>query len=218
VDELVLRVLTCGIRGADGRKYTPGELNVIRIGIPGGHRGNNHENVTRAALPGHDDQTLLESVSLDVLIERDRRAYEAKPECASEGAAAGAAHQARANAFAGVWTAATRGRERVPTRSELSLQYLQNAHVVCCTLSGAGSQPLLEFVLHHAKGLPGTNAAFTAGAGIGTGTRSGKPPLRPFSAVIIDEAAQATEPACLVPLRYDPPQVVLVGGMSVCAA
>ena len=201
VDELVLRVLTSGIRGADGRKYAPGELNVIRVGIPGGHGGNHHGTTPRGVLPDHKDQTLLESVSLDFLIERDRRAYEVKYDCASGGAAAaGAAQQMRnANAFAGAWSAAARNKERMPSRSELSLQYLQNAHVVCCTLSGAGSQPLLEYVLNYTKGaLPGTN----------TGR---KPHLKPFGAVIIDEAAQATEPACLVPLRYDPPQVVLVG-------
>lgn len=56
---------------------------------------------------------------------------------------------------------------------------------MCSTLSGAGSQPLLELVLR----IPGFN----------------------FDAVIIDEAAQAIEPSALIPFKYNPASVVLVG-------
>lgn len=62
---------------------------------------------------------------------------------------------------------------------------LEAAHVVCCTLSGAGSQPILEVVMR----IPGFK----------------------FDAVIIDEAAQAIEPSTLIPLKYNPHTVVMVG-------
>jgi hypothetical protein len=71
----------------------------------------------------------------------------------------------------------------------LNINYLlEEADIVCCTLSGAGSPPLLEFA------------------------RDTKPSK--FVAVIIDEAAQAVEPSTLIPLKYCPQTVVLVGDPS----
>ncbi len=69
--------------------------------------------------------------------------------------------------------------------SDLRKQILENADVVCCTLSGAGSQPILELILRI------------------TGFK--------FDAVIIDEAAQAVEPSSLIPFKFNPQAVVMVG-------
>ncbi len=69
--------------------------------------------------------------------------------------------------------------------ADIRKQILEGADVVCSTLSGAGSQPMLEVVLRI------------------TGFK--------FDAVIIDEAAQAVEPSSLIPFKYNPQAVVLVG-------
>ncbi|KAJ1454117.1 P-loop containing nucleoside triphosphate hydrolase protein [Pelagophyceae sp. CCMP2097] len=69
---------------------------------------------------------------------------------------------------------------------------LKAAEIVCCTLSGSGSSSLVD-------------AALSA---MDDGGRR-KDPF--FSAVIVDEAAQAVEPSAMIPLRYHPKRVVLVG-------
>lgn len=80
----------------------------------------------------------------------------------------------------------TRGQAGVTLKvSDLRKQILEQADVVCSTLSGAGSQPMLEVVLRI------------------TGFK--------FDAVIIDEAAQAVEPSSLIPFKYNPQVLVLVG-------
>ncbi|MGH0142000.1 UNVERIFIED_CONTAM: hypothetical protein FKN15_043242 [Acipenser sinensis] len=80
------------------------------------------------------------------------------------------------------------GRQLKETRSrkqEVQARVLQDAHVICCTLSTSGSI-LLE-------------SAFR---------RLGHDP---FSCVIVDEAGQATEMETLIPLTYRCPALVLVG-------
>lgn len=69
--------------------------------------------------------------------------------------------------------------------ADIRRQVLERADIVCCTLSGAGSQPILEVVLR----IPGFK----------------------FDAVIIDEAAQAVEPSSLIPFKFNPQCVILVG-------
>ena len=69
--------------------------------------------------------------------------------------------------------------------AELKKSILEQADVVCATLSGAGSQPILEVVMK----IPGFK----------------------FHAVIIDEAAQAVEPSTLIPFKFNPHRVVMVG-------
>ena len=61
--------------------------------------------------------------------------------------------------------------------------------IVCTTVSGAGSKALIE-ASHH-----GENKSKTS----------------EFDVVIIDEACQASEQASLIPLKYNPQVVVLVG-------
>ena len=65
---------------------------------------------------------------------------------------------------------------------------LSNCDVVCATLSGLGSKGFIDAVSRDE-------------------TNYGSE----FDAVIIDEACQATEAACLIPLKYNPNLVVLVG-------
>lgn len=67
---------------------------------------------------------------------------------------------------------------------------LLEADVVCSTLSGAGSQQLIDTILKLG------DASFT------------------FDAVIIDEAAQAVESSALIPLKYNPKTVVMIGNLS----
>jgi len=69
--------------------------------------------------------------------------------------------------------------------ADIRKQILEQVDVVCCTLSGAGSQPMLEIVLRM------------------TGFK--------FDAIIIDEAGQAVESSSLIPFKYNPQAVVLVG-------
>ncbi|MGH0123389.1 UNVERIFIED_CONTAM: hypothetical protein FKN15_021893 [Acipenser sinensis] len=79
-----------------------------------------------------------------------------------------------------------KNREKTRSRKqEVQARVLQDAHVICCTLSTSGSI-LLE-------------SAFR---------RLGHDP---FSCVIVDEAGQATEMETLIPLTYRCPALVLVG-------
>ena len=64
---------------------------------------------------------------------------------------------------------------------------LSGCHVICTTLSGAGSKAFAEAV---------SRDEF---------------PQSEFDAVIIDEACQGSEMACLIPLKFNPNAVVLVG-------
>ncbi|KAI1904748.1 hypothetical protein AGOR_G00008890 [Albula goreensis] len=80
------------------------------------------------------------------------------------------------------------GRQLKETRSrkqETQAKVLQDAHVICCTLSTSGSMVL--------------ESAFR---------RLGH---EPFSCVIVDEARQATEPETLIPMLYRCPALILVG-------
>ncbi|KAL1253434.1 hypothetical protein QQF64_018127 [Cirrhinus molitorella] len=70
-------------------------------------------------------------------------------------------------------------------RHESQAFVLQNAHVICCTLSTSGSTVL-------------ENAFRRLGH-------------EPFSCVIIDEASQAKETETLIPMLYRSPAVILVG-------
>lgn len=65
---------------------------------------------------------------------------------------------------------------------------LSNCDVVCATLSGLGSKGFIDAVSRDENNLTSE-----------------------FDAVIIDEACQATEASCLIPLKYNANLVVLVG-------
>jgi len=81
-------------------------------------------------------------------------------------------------------------RNGVPTSSGYAVErrrILSGAHVVCCTLNSAGSRAFVD-------------AAAREGSAGGD-----------FDVVVVDEACQASEPSTLIPLKYNPERVVLVG-------
>jgi len=88
-------------------------------------------------------------------------------------------------------------QKRKPTDSSRKSRYinfsaerqkiLSQCHVICTTLSGAGSKAFIESV-----------------------TRDEFPQFE-FDAVIVDEACQGSEMATLIPFKYNPNVVVLVG-------
>eukprot|EP00903_Cladosiphon_okamuranus_P019598 g18024.t1 len=69
-------------------------------------------------------------------------------------------------------------------RGRIRRSLLSNAQIVCSTLSGCGSAPLVEAVSVSRKG---------------------------FDTVIVDEACQATEPSTLIPLSLGCKRLILVG-------
>lgn len=148
---------------SNGKRKT--DLSVVRIGQPC------RDEYVRAQTVGKDvrqqgistnDENMVrvvERATLDNLVEEKRRAMMASD---------------------------TRGQSGVMMKvADIRKQILEQADVVCSTLSGAGSQPMLEVVLRI------------------TGFK--------FDAVIIDEAAQAVEPSSLIPFKYNPQVLVLVG-------
>ncbi len=169
VDELVFRILTQGLLDADG--YRAEDLNVVRIGTSSFLRGGGSTSATASlssssdvyAAPLNEEDAnvmrVVERVSLENIVEDRRKALLASD-----------AKKQLGVSF---------------KYSDIRKQILEKADVVCCTLSGAGSQPILEVILRI------------------TGYR--------FDAVVIDEAAQAVEPSSLIPFKYNPQLVVLVG-------
>jgi len=142
------------------------DLSVIRIGQPNRDEYSRtgmdtFGRSTRQGISSNDENMVrtVERATLDNLVEERRRTLMASDTRAQAGAALKVA--------------------------DIRKQILEGADVVCSTLSGAGSQPMLEVVLRI------------------TGFK--------FDAVIIDEAAQAVEPSSLIPFKYNPQAVVLVG-------
>lgn len=99
-------------------------------------------------------------------------------------------------------------RPRMPNTLQLRHQVLEQADIVCCTLSGSGSPQLLESIINNgASGNSAKNGGDSTSSGDGTNT---SPPFQ-FDVVIIDEAAQAVEPSALIPLKYNPKVLIMVG-------
>jgi senataxin len=174
VDELVFRILTQGILDSEG--YRSEDINVVRIGHSSKEeysRKNKYlvfQNTHQSSSTAYHQHTpltdedynimkIVERVSLESIVEDRRKAL-----------------------------LASDGKKQLGISfkySDIRKQILEKADIVCCTLSGAGSQPILEVILRI------------------TGFK--------FDAVIIDEAAQAVEPSSLIPFKYNPQMIVLVG-------
>lgn len=81
-----------------------------------------------------------------------------------------------------------RKRRKIVGRAKLRSQILGGSSVVVATLSGAGSKAFIDAVCRD----PTRNDS-------------------EFDAVIIDEACQASEPESLIPFKYNPTTITLVG-------
>jgi len=81
-----------------------------------------------------------------------------------------------------------RKRTKTVGRAKLRSHILSNSSVILATLSGSGSKAFIEAV-----------------------TRDSNKNDSEFDAVIIDEACQASEPESLLPFKYNPTTITLVG-------
>lgn len=79
-------------------------------------------------------------------------------------------------------------RRKIVGRAKLRSQILGNCSVVITTLSGAGSKAFIDAVCRD----PTRNDS-------------------EFDAIVIDEACQASEPESLIPFKYNPTTITLVG-------
>ena len=74
------------------------------------------------------------------------------------------------------------------SNSKLRQKLLEKCHVVCTTLNSAGSGSFIKSVADISK-----DSSFE------------------FDALIIDEACQASEPSSLIPFKFNPKLIVLIG-------
>lgn len=92
-------------------------------------------------------------------------------------------------------------------------EVLLKAQVVCSTLSGSGSQTIIETMMLSAEQTRNSSAAKVKGKGKGKGKAKARGGggdggsgggMLSFDAVVMDEAAQAVEPSSLIPLKLNP--------------
>ena len=193
VDEIAFRVLTEGILGEDGvpmggigsrglSQRLRGEgINLIRIGAAGGERKMRGRNASNDNTRTNLVIKTVNERGLENLVDVKRQAFQNERSSSSQ--------KANDREFRRVWNSHGgkdgNGGDTCGTVMDLKKHYLYDADVVCATLSGAGSQVLVELVMQ-------------------------MPDFR-FDAVIVDEACQAVEPSALIPFKYNPRTVVLVG-------
>jgi senataxin len=172
VDELAWKIH----KGAIGPCGITGGFNLIRFGmLPGEtrHDGRGKVNLEKPGDVGQSEKDrYLSEINLDNLVRNVARGKEV-------------------NVFAYNMDKATHDDNK---RNSRFINYnlerqriLSQTHVVCCTLSGAGSKAFVDAV---------SRDEF---------------PHSEFDAVIIDEACQGSEASCLIPLKFNPNAVVIVG-------
>ena len=94
---------------------------------------------------------------------------------------------------------------------------LSHCHVVCSTLSGAGSKAFIESGKSENHSYSNLLKYMSSAGERLTKVKCAPPvsrdefPHSEFDAVIIDEACQGSEMSCLIPFKYNPNAVVLVG-------
>eukprot|EP00555_Chaetoceros_dichaeta_P006839 CAMPEP_0198276122 /NCGR_PEP_ID=MMETSP1447-20131203/65141_1 /TAXON_ID=420782 /ORGANISM="Chaetoceros dichaeta, Strain CCMP1751" /LENGTH=1046 /DNA_ID=CAMNT_0043971043 /DNA_START=168 /DNA_END=3305 /DNA_ORIENTATION=- len=175
VDELVWRLH----KGCIGPKGNMGEFNMVRFGLgPGEER---HDG--RGKMKGKHEKSFcnfereeyLNRINLDNIVQDIARGKEVNDFAFREEYKADSKdkHEKRKSRFVNFSVE----RQKI----------LSRCHVVCCTLSGAGSKAFAEAV---------SRDEF---------------PQSEFDAVIVDEACQTSEASCLIPFKYNPNVVILVG-------
>ena len=172
VDELAWKIH----KGAIGPCGIIGGFNLIRFGMLPGETRHDGRGKVNLEKPGNIDQSekdrYLSAINLDNLVRNIARGKEV-------------------NVFAYNMEQATKDDNKRNSRfinyTSERQRILSQTHVVCCTLSGAGSKAFVDAV---------SRDDF---------------PLSEFDAVIIDEGCQGSEPSCLIPFKFNPNAVVIVG-------
>jgi len=174
VDDLAWKLHKSAI-GLDGRI---GSFNILRFGmLPGEdrHDGRGRSNTRQRKMNYHSERDkFLYSINLDTIVNRIAEGREIND----------FAHQKE---FSKKSPQAQQRHSRFINYAMERQKKLSRCHVICTTLSGAGSKAFAEAV---------SRDDF---------------PQSEFDAVIIDEACQGSEMACLIPLKFNPNAVVLVG-------
>eukprot|EP00898_Chlorokybus_atmophyticus_P002657 jgi/Chlat1/3392/Chrsp23S03726 len=205
IDELIGRILAGGLVGTDGRSYVP---SVVRIG----NKDSVHPTVQSLQARIMVLRTELAEVGKQVEARRtekaqaDGNADKAEPADAEkeklERQLDDELYGKRRRIFAELSACQAKERQEkeaiAQEGTKLRQDIIKEATIIACTLSGSGSEELTSLFT-----IPKAGIGFHA-------ARRAAPSWRGFDAVIIDEAAQALEPATLVPLRS------LAGTRSCC--
>ncbi len=176
VDELAWKIH----KNALGPNGKPASFNMIRFGLlPGDDRHDGRgKRSTRKEKKFHDNEKdkFLHAINLDNLV-RDIAGGREVHDFAF--------HDKKSSQHS------NKGRKsRHINYNNERQKILSQCHVICTTLSGAGSKAFIEAV---------SRDQF---------------PQSEFDAVIIDEACQGSEMSCLIPFKYNPNVICLVGDPS----
>lgn len=174
VDELAWKIHTNAL-GGNGKI---GCFNIVRFGmLPGEdrHDGRGKRSSQRASsFYGNERDNFLSAINLDKMV-RDVAAGKEIYNFRSS------------DPINNMKSSDTARKSRYINFTVERQKILSRCHVVCTTLSGAGSKAFIESV---------SRDEF---------------PQSEFDAVVIDEACQGSETSCLIPLKYNPNIIVLVG-------
>lgn len=169
VDDLAWRIHTSSI-GPNGSK---GGFKIIRFGACAGEYRHDGRKRNKVCSGNSAREKFLRRINLDLGIENNASERDLD-------------FDDRGHPFS------NNRRDRHINYSRERRARLDNCHVVCTTLSSAGSKAFIEAVSRNDSGSSNNSTS-------------------EFDAVIIDEACQASEAASLIPLKFNPTCVVLVG-------